>query len=77
VRDDGRGFAVEEVFAAGSGVGMSSMRLRIERMGGRLRIESRPGETLLTATIQGARGGSIKAPESVPISSAAGDRSGS
>jgi len=41
------------VFAAGSGVGMSSMRLRIERMGGRLRIESRPGETLLTATIQG------------------------
>lgn len=53
VRDNGRGFAVDEVLAAGSGVGMSSMRLRIERMGGQLRVESRPGETLLTATIYG------------------------
>ncbi|UCJ17468.1 histidine kinase [Pseudomonas sp. MM211] len=53
VRDNGRGFAVDDVLAAAAGVGMSSMRMRIERMGGQLRIESAPGETLLTATIQG------------------------
>lgn len=53
VCDDGRGFEVDAVLAAGTGVGMSSMRVRIERMGGQLRVESRPGETLLTATIQG------------------------
>lgn len=53
VRDNGRGFDVDDVLAVGTGVGMSSMRLRIERMGGQLRIESRPGETLLTATIHG------------------------
>ena len=56
VRDNGRGFDVDDVLAAGTGVGMSSMRMRIERMGGQLRIESRPGETLLTATIQGEPG---------------------
>ncbi len=54
VRDNGRGFAVEDVLAAGSGVGMSSMRMRIERMGGQVRIESRPGETRLIATIYGS-----------------------
>ena len=53
VRDDGRGFVVDDVLAAGTGVGMSSMRMRIERMGGRLQIESRPGETFLTATLSG------------------------
>lgn len=53
VRDNGRGFDVDDVLAAGMGVGMSSMRIRIERMGGQLRVESRPGETLLTATIHG------------------------
>jgi signal transduction histidine kinase len=53
VRDNGRGFDVADVLAVGTGVGMSSMRTRIERMGGQLRIESRPGETLLTATIHG------------------------
>ena len=53
VRDNGRGFDVESTLATGVGVGMGSMRLRVERIGGRLRIESRPGETLLTATIQG------------------------
>lgn len=53
VRDNGRGFDVESTLATGAGVGMGSMRMRVERIGGRLRIESRPGETLLTATIQG------------------------
>lgn len=54
VRDNGRGFEVDKVLAAGTGVGMSSMRMRIERMGGQLRIQSRPGETRLTAIIHGA-----------------------
>ncbi|VXC96320.1 hypothetical protein PSEUDO8Z_60152 [Pseudomonas sp. 8Z] len=53
VSDNGRGFDVDEVLAASAGIGMSSMRARIERMGGQLRIESRPGHTLLTATIAG------------------------
>ena len=78
VRDNGRGFDVDDVLAAGTGVGMSSMRLRIERMGGRLQIESRPGETLLTATIQGGREGSMRTPEGVPFNCSAGSgRSGS
>lgn len=51
--DNGRGFDVDEVLAAGIGVGMSSMRLRIERVGGQVRIKSRPGQTLLTAIIHG------------------------
>jgi|GEM_PF-1173161 len=54
--DNGRGFDVDDVLTADTGVGMSSMRMRIERMGGQLRIESRPGETLLTATIRGEPG---------------------
>lgn len=53
VSDNGRGFDVETVLALGTGVGMSSMRMRIERMGGDLRIDSRPGETRLVATLQG------------------------
>lgn len=53
VCDNGRGFNVDEVLAASAGIGMSSMRARIERIGGRLSIESRPGRTLLTATITG------------------------
>jgi signal transduction histidine kinase len=32
---------------------MSSMRMRIERMGGSLLIESCPGDTRLTASIYG------------------------
>ncbi|WP_175651870.1 sensor histidine kinase [Pseudomonas sp. Marseille-P9899] len=53
IRDNGRGFDVNNVLAVGTGVGMSSMRMRIERMGGQLWIESRPGETQLIATIHG------------------------
>lgn len=53
ILDNGRGFDVDEVLAAGAGVGMSSMRMRIERMEGQLRIESRPGKTLLIATLHG------------------------
>ena len=53
VSDNGRGFNVDEVLVASAGIGRSSMRARIERIGGRLSIESRPGHTLLTATIAG------------------------
>ena len=54
VRDNGRGFDVEQVLVAGSGVGMSSMRMRIERIGGHLHIESHAGDTRLMALIHGA-----------------------
>jgi len=54
VRDNGCGFDVNSVLTMGAGVGMSSMRMRIERMGGHLLIESRPADTLLMATIRGA-----------------------
>ncbi|WP_339560921.1 ATP-binding protein [Pseudomonas sp. EA_65y_Pfl1_P113] len=53
IRDNGRGFAVGDVLAANAGIGMCSMRMRIERIGGELRIKSRKGETLLSATIYG------------------------
>ncbi|AJD49499.1 periplasmic sensor signal transduction histidine kinase 3 [Isoalcanivorax pacificus W11-5] len=47
VSDNGIGFDVEAV-SDGSGVGMHSMRTRIERIGGQLTITSVPGETRLT-----------------------------
>ena len=47
VRDDGRGFeprSVPEAAGPGERVGLSSMRERISLLGGRLDIQSRPGE---------------------------------
>ncbi|HET7272787.1 MAG TPA: PAS domain-containing protein [Rubrobacter sp.] len=41
VTDDGRGFDPDSVRA---GVGLSAMRERVERLGGEIRIHSRPGE---------------------------------
>ena len=49
VADDGRGFALADA-TRGDGFGLSTMRERTESVGGRLRIESRPGEgTRVTA----------------------------
>jgi len=45
--DDGVGFDRAEVSAAGLGIGMGSMPLRIARVGGTLTIESHPGRTEL------------------------------
>lgn len=50
VRDNGRGFDTAGVGEQGRGIGMNSMRMRIERIGGQLNITSKPGETQLTAT---------------------------
>ncbi len=43
VRDDGRGFEVNAP-RSGGGFGLQGMRERVERLGGRLEVESRPGE---------------------------------
>jgi two-component system sensor histidine kinase UhpB len=47
VEDDGVGFDVPAVQAAGQSVGMRSMAARAERMGARLTVESRPGATVV------------------------------
>jgi signal transduction histidine kinase len=47
VRDDGQGFVVEE--AAGNGLGLASMRERVEALGGRLNISSGANGTCLEA----------------------------
>jgi hypothetical protein len=36
---------------AGLGIGMSSMRARMERMGGALHVRSRPGHTVIEACL--------------------------
>lgn len=51
VSDDGVGFDVEGTLQAGRGIGMQSMRARIERIGGQLSIESRPGMTKLLVNL--------------------------
>jgi signal transduction histidine kinase len=43
ISDDGRGFDVEAASAEAGHVGLSGMRERAEKLGGQLRIESRPG----------------------------------
>lgn len=43
VSDTGRGFSVEEVTKAGHGIGLSSMRERVQLLGGALRLSSRLG----------------------------------
>ena len=51
VQDNGRGFDVAAVQAAGIGVGMRSMQMRVKRIGGELQISSRPGHSLLLAKV--------------------------
>jgi signal transduction histidine kinase len=57
VRDDGAGFCVAEasngrVSASGGGFGLTAMRQRTERLGGRLAIESEPGNgTAVSASV--------------------------
>lgn len=43
--DNGIGFDAEDIIRSGIGVGMRSMRARIERLAGILTIQSKPGET--------------------------------
>ena len=49
ITDDGVGFDVREVMGRSSGVGMRSMRTRMERVRGYLHLASRPGQTVLEA----------------------------
>jgi signal transduction histidine kinase len=45
IRDNGRGFEEPDVFSSlGGHFGLIGMRERAERLGGELRLESRPGE---------------------------------
>ena len=43
IEDEGRGFAPEAVGAEGHGIGLSTMRERVEMLGGTLTIDSSPG----------------------------------
>ena len=49
VYDDGVGFSVLETIQRRSGLGLTSMRERIEMLGGEFEIHSRPGMTVLKA----------------------------
>jgi two-component system, NarL family, sensor kinase len=52
IRDDGRGFDVHgKVKQIREGLGLTSMRERIEMLGGHFDLRSTPGETSLTATL--------------------------
>jgi PAS domain S-box-containing protein len=44
VKDNGMGFEPDDAFRNGAGVGLGSMRKRVERLGGKLEICSKPGE---------------------------------
>lgn len=52
VQDNGVGFDIGNV-SQGSGVGLHSMRARIERLGGQLALHSQPGGTRLVASLAG------------------------
>ncbi|TBU89517.1 histidine kinase [Stutzerimonas kirkiae] len=54
VTDDGVGFDVQGTLQSGMGIGMQSMRARIERIGGQLSIESEQGRTSLRMTLRQA-----------------------
>jgi signal transduction histidine kinase len=48
VRDDGRGFSVEDGGSDGAragGAGLRNLRTRARRLGAELQLQSRPGET--------------------------------
>lgn len=49
IGDDGVGFSVLETMQRRSGLGLTSMRERIEMLGGEFEIQSRPRMTILTA----------------------------
>lgn len=57
IEDDGVGFDVDLVRQAGFGVGMLSMRARMQRLGGRLEVRSAPGATIITAILPLGRAG--------------------
>ncbi|WP_291587577.1 sensor histidine kinase [Comamonas sp. UBA7528] len=64
IEDDGIGFDAPTALRAGLGIGMSSMRARMERMGGALHVRSRPGNTVIEACLPLAEQG---AAASLPV----------
>lgn len=52
ITDDGQGFDVPAAQSGSLGVGLRSMRARLERVHGTLQIESQPGRTRLQARLQ-------------------------
>ncbi|CAL60797.1 Conserved hypothetical protein, putative ATP-binding [Herminiimonas arsenicoxydans] len=52
IEDDGVGFDVDAVRQAGISIGMRSMQARIAAVGGKLDVQSAPGRTVLTVTLQ-------------------------
>ncbi len=52
IEDNGVGFDVAAVLRAGVSVGMRSMHTRIARVGGKLDVASRPGQTVLAARLE-------------------------
>lgn len=51
VRDNGVGFDIAAVSHEASGIGLSSMQARIARLGGHLHLESRPGRSVVRASL--------------------------
>lgn len=56
ISDDGAGFDIPSVMAAGLGVGLRSMQTRMLRLGGDLKIHSEPGHTELEASLPACTG---------------------
>ncbi|WP_159910952.1 ATP-binding protein [Pantoea sp. 18069] len=51
VRDNGVGFDIAVVSHEAGGIGLSSMQARVARLGGQLHLESRPGHSLVRASL--------------------------
>ena len=52
IEDDGVGFDAESVVQQGLSVGMRSMKMRLERMGGEFKLSSEPGYTIIQAIVK-------------------------
>lgn len=53
VRDNGVGFDTSAISHQVGGIGLNSMQARVDRLGGQLHIESRPGHSLVRASMGG------------------------
>jgi signal transduction histidine kinase len=73
VRDDGRGLGQSGPGTSAGHFGLQGVRERVDKLGGRLRIESEPGEgTQLMVTIPIHRSAARSEPPASPVGSASG-----